>query len=342
MSEELTRARARRGFRGRERGGAARGARRPGAGRIARALVVLSALAIVVAMLPTGGHHVAPGPPPPPAPGALDVRTAGTSLGHIELRGYVRGGQLDHAALSSAVARVVPHEKAVRRGAARIVYRYDVAGALRDAGRVTLPGRTLEVRARALAAEVAAPVVPQALRNDCEATALQVLLATVGTRVDQRRLQAELPRSGPLDPVDRGPVQVWGDPERGFVGRADGGGAAGGFGVYQGPIRALAGAHGHRLGDLTGGDPAAVYQRLLEGHAVMVWVGLSDGPYGHWRSPEGRLVGVNFGEHSVVLTGMRRDGGLTVVNPLQGTREVWTKGDFVRRWGLLGRRALTT
>ena len=54
----------------------------------------------------------------------------------------------------------------------------------------------------------------------------------------------------------------------------------------------------------------------------MAWVGLSDGPYGRWRSPRGRTIQVNFGEHTVVLKGIRADGSIRVVNPLEGTREL--------------------
>ncbi len=135
---------------------------------------------------------------------------------------------------------------------------------------------------------------------------------------------------------------MWGDPELGFVGRPDGGGTAGGFGVYPGPVAAVAKRNGRALSDLTRASPKRVYRRLLEGRAVMAWVGLSEGPYDTWRSPRGRSVRVNFGEHTVVLAGIRRDGSLRVVNPLQGTAEVWSRAKFEAMWALLGRRALST
>lgn len=72
----------------------------------------------------------------------------------------------------------------------------------------------------------------------------------------------------------------------------------------------------------------------------MVWIGLSDGPYGIWRSPGGKPIRVNFGEHTVVLNGMTRNGDLRVINPLRGTAEVWTRARFESAWALLGRRAL--
>lgn len=133
---------------------------------------------------------------------------------------------------------------------------------------------------------------------------------------------------------------MWGDPELGYVGRPDGGGVAGGFGIYPGPVRATAAKYGRKLHVLSSRSPRAVYDQIFDGHAVMVWIGLSDGPYGAWRSPQGRPVRVNFGEHTVVLHGVRADGGLLVSNPLQGTRETWTKRRFESMWERLGRRAL--
>ena len=90
----------------------------------------------------------------------------------------------------------------------------------------------------------------------------------------------------------------------GFVGRADGGGPAGGFGVYQSPIADLARRHGVVLRDLSHQSPNDIYRTLLSGHPVMVWVALSGGPYASWHSPAGKIVNVNYGEHAVVLSGV--------------------------------------
>lgn len=182
----------------------------------------------------------------------------------------------------------------------------------------------------------AVPVVQQKLRNGCEAAALSILLDALGRPVDQLAVQRTFRRSGPADPVGG----VWGDPDRGFVGRAAGGGVAGGFGVYPGPVAAAARRLGQRLRDLTGEPVAKVYDELRAGNPVMVWVGLSDGPYGSWTSPAGRAIRVNFGEHTVVLAGLTRSGRIIVSNPLHGTRDIWSRMTFEGRWKLLGHRAL--
>jgi uncharacterized protein YvpB len=202
-------------------------------------------------------------------------------------------------------------------------------------------GGTLELPTRPVSTYIRLPVIKQALRNNCETAALAMTLAAQGVRVPQLELQRQLPRSGPLDPqLERGAeLPVWGDPGKGFVGRADGGGSAGGYGVYEPPIKALAARHGARLVDLSRRSAVGIYAHLLSGRPVIAWVGLSDGPFMTWRTPGGRRVTGNFGEHTVVLTGVRGDR-VFVNDPLIGERLVWTRAEFEPLWRRLGRRAL--
>lgn len=236
----------------------------------------------------------------------------------------------------------VPSRLRERRGLGRVTLETDreaLAAAVDDV--LAAGGGTVRVPARAIAAESRLPIVQQALRNNCETAALSMLLAGKGVRIDQLELQEQLPSSGPADP-EPSPLteaSTWGDPDEGFVGRADGGGTSGGYGIYQGPIAALAERHGVELDDLSEKPPAAIYNRLLEGRPVMVWVGLSDGPYQTWRTPDGGEVTGNFGEHTVVLTGIQGDD-ISVNDPLVGERTTWTRAYFEELWARLGRRAL--
>ncbi len=185
------------------------------------------------------------------------------------------------------------------------------------------------------------PVVKQLLRNGCETASLSMLLAARGVQVSQLTLQRRLPRSGPLDPIIQpgNPLPIWGDPDEGFVGRVAGGGPAGGFGVYQGPIRRLAATYGVRLDDLSRHPAGELYRRLAAGRPVMAWVGLTEGPYRRWRTSAGREISVNFGEHAIVLTATRGNS-VEFNDPLTGGRASWSRTLFERRWRLLGRRAL--
>ena len=200
---------------------------------------------------------------------------------------------------------------------------------------------TVDLPVVPLRTTIAIRPVRQVLHNDCESTALSMLLAAAGVRAGQLELQERLPRSGPLDPepVAGSTLFRWGDPERGFVGRAAGGGTEGGFGVYEGPIRALAARYGVRLLDLHRHSFAVVRHNLLAGHAVLAWVGLEDGPFLSWLTPSGRRITVNLNEHAVALVGAG-PGYVLVNNPLTGRRERWSDELFSYRWRLLGRRAL--
>lgn len=185
------------------------------------------------------------------------------------------------------------------------------------------------------------PPVRQALRNNCETAALSMLLAAHGVRVDQLTLQRRLAKSGPADPLIRPEgMLVWGDPDKGFVGRVAGGGSHGGYGVYTAPIKALAAGYGVRLRSLNRHPASAIYARLRAGRAVMVWVGLSAGPYLRWRTAAGKTIVGNFGEHTVVLTALNGDT-LTLNDPLSGRRLSWRRRAFEAMWARLGYRALS-
>lgn len=271
----------------------------------------------------------------PASRAVVELRLDGQAVGRVR----VRDGDGRRPSLDRLVAKV-PGAATVHLGAASVAVRI---ARVRTAQRILSSGAgTVTVASRPLAASIRAPVVAQRLRNNCETAALSVLLATTGVRVDQLTLQREVARSGPLDPRQTPAGLVWGDPDRGFVGRADGSGPWGGFGVYPRPIASLAERHGRQLRNLSDSPASLLYRQLLAGHAVLAWVALGDGPYRSWRSPTGRQVRVNLNEHTIVLTGIRADGTLDVINVLYGTREQWSQSRFERAFALLGRRALAT
>lgn len=286
------------------------------------------------ARAPQGNVPLAHGQPP----AKLRLRLGPTTVASATV---ARVRQMTPSRLARWLAKV-PATHRTRRGLATITFRTDRAGLKRAVhGALATGGGAIRVPQRPVAATIRLPIIKQALRNNCEAAALSTLLVARRIHVDQLTLQRQVARSGPLDPQPRtGAVPLWGDPERGFVGRPDGGGTAGGYGVYQRPIRALARRHGAALTDLTGRSPSAVYQRLLGGRPVMAWVGLSTGPYKTWRTPGGRTVTGNFGEHTVVITGIEGDQ-LAVNDPLTGQRLTWTKAQFEQMWTRLGQRALS-
>ncbi|WP_217922008.1 C39 family peptidase [Miltoncostaea oceani] len=307
-------------------------------------VAVGAAVLAAVVVLTTNGAFSSPITVPPPAtpevaqPVALEIRLGTARRTRVELASALREEILDPDRVRALLSAGVPSRWVVRSATGTVVYRLSRRLALRAILRSDED--VVRLAARPVASTIAAPTIAQQLRNNCESAALEILLATTGRRIPQSSLQADLPVSGGLDPVDDGTARVWGDPELGYVGRPDGGGTAGGFGVYEGPIMEVAERRGVQLDRLSGRPSAEIVRRVRAGYAVMVWVGLSAGPYGEWRSPAGRRVRVNFGEHTVVLAGVTADGRLRVVNPLEGTREVWTRERFEAMWRLLDRRAV--
>lgn len=292
---------------------------------------IVAAVAIVVAGIGSGGS----GGSDPAPPRYVRIELGGQTLARQ------RVGQLRRPAAQTEAIASIPAKRTVRHGKATIddeVDRAAAAAALRRA--VARGGGTVTVPERPVAAAIAVPMIGQVLQDDCEATALSMVLGYSGHPVDQLTLQRQVAHSPPLDPtVAADGSEVWGDPGEGFVGRADGGGPAGGFGVYQKPIRALARRHGLAMGELTGSRPGAVYAALLAGRPVLAWVALSEGPYASWVSPAGKPIRINYGEHAVVLTGVEGDE-VHVNDPLSGERLIWTKQQFEQMWAGLGHRAL--
>lgn len=296
------------------------------------ALLAAATVALVAVIAGRGGSDLSGGSS---SPAVVRLELGGRELASA------RVSALSRPRAQAALVASLPAQRTLHRDGATIRLRVDRSRAEAAIANVTRSGGgTVTVPEHPVAASIAVPVVKQALQNNCETASLAMLLSFRGRRTDQLTLQRRIAHSPPLDPTVAGDgSEVWGDPSRGFVGRADGGGPAGGFGVYQGPVEALAAREGVKLRDLTGASPAAVYRALLGGHPVMAWVALAPGPYATWQTPSGRIVHVNWGEHALVLSGVGPDQ-VRVNEPLEGTRVTWSKEEFESMWRALGSRAL--
>lgn len=268
------------------------------------------------------------------------IELDGKPLLVIDLEGFDNDGQFDDVAFREEVVRRLTPTRTLRGRRAAVTYKIDRRATSRRAAALGLDGGTVEARAEPAASKIRVPVLKQRYRNNCETASLAAVMAVQKERISQAQLQTDLARSGPVDPKETPDGRVWGDPDKGFVGRVAGGGVAGGFGVYPQPIAKLARLNGVVLKNMTGVRPTEIYARVRSGRPVMTWIGLSDGPYGEWLSPEGKAIRVNWGEHVVVLSGISQAGALRVMNPLKGTVETWDQATFESKWALLGERAL--
>lgn len=304
---------------------------------VRRRLVAAGALALVVVavVVVAGSLGGSTRSAPDQDPAIVRLKLAGRIVAQAEATALRRPAAL------TTFLREVPARRTVHQGGATIQLRVERAQARAAAARAARHrGGTVTVVEQPVSSSIRVPLIKQALRDNCETASLAMLLAYRGHPVDQLVLQRRVAHSPPLDPTTAADgSEVWGDPSQGFVGRADGGGPAGGFGVYQGPIKALAAREGVTLHDLSGSSPSAVYRALLTGHPVMVWVALAEGPFAEWQTLAGATVKINWGEHALVLTGIG-PAGIKINDPLSGSHLVWSKEQFEPMWQALGTRAL--
>jgi uncharacterized protein YvpB len=171
------------------------------------------------------------------------------------------------------------------------------------------------------ASVLAVPLYGMALRNDCEATALRMVLAARGipttdqailARIGVDRAHPQFGHSGPLS----------GNPFRAFVGDPNGSEVAGtGFGVYYPPVATAARSYG--VGVPAAGRGVSVAQlqsQVAQGHPAIVWVDYLWRPLAatSYTAYDGtRVPYAGPAEHVVVVTGFSGDT-VTINDPARG------------------------
>lgn len=178
------------------------------------------------------------------------------------------------------------------------------------------------------------PSYRQQLSNDCEATALRMILAGRGIARSDRQLLSSIgvdlkhPHYGYSGPTS-------GDPYRAFVGSPNGSESGGsGYGVFYPPVAAAAAANGVRVLAAQEHYPAAqLYAQLGAGHLAEVWIDYlwrarSSTSY---RAYDGRWIPyAGPAEHAITLVGVTANGVL-VNDPARG--HYWiSKSRFRAGW----------
>ncbi|WP_261303987.1 C39 family peptidase [Paenibacillus andongensis] len=180
--------------------------------------------------------------------------------------------------------------------------------------------------------------------NGCEITSLAMLSTYLKLPYDRQDLINMLakdvtPRQGGQD----GSIDVWGDPNQGFVGDITGSDM--GYGVYHKPIRDLL-AHiynDHAL-DMTGNEFSEVEKQVALDHPVIIWTTSNFTPsneWVEWKAKDGSTIHATFEEHAVLLVGYDEEN-VYVNNPLNGKKaEKIAKQPFIESWKQLGKQAVT-
>jgi len=200
------------------------------------------------------------------------------------------------------------------------------------------------VPAHAAGNRIAAPVLQQQRSLSCEAAALRIALAAKGIDVTEdwilNAIGADL--RGPV--LGGNGVVQWGDPYATFVGNVNGSEPGyTGYGVYGPPIAFAAGLAGASATAMEGVDPQTLYQQVMNGNPVVVWVvnHLGTTSLKTWTAWDGRTVPYSVGEHAMALLGVDYDAGTVVLgDPGNGTQGTVAMAKFESSFASFGRMAV--
>lgn len=171
----------------------------------------------------------------------------------------------------------------------------------------------------------------------CEIASLKMALNFKLKDVTETELWVHMPYT---DYLPRRAGNIWGDPDKGFVGSINGTMPDGGYGIHEGPIAQLARRYGEAK-EMTGGTLEELIAEIDAGNPVIVWSG-----YGKdisWNTPEGKFVRAYKGTHVRVLTGYvgsaKNPESLIMMDPIYG-KVWWSQEKFMNQWEALGKRAV--
>lgn len=173
----------------------------------------------------------------------------------------------------------------------------------------------------------------------CEIASLKMILDYRGLDVSESDLLKKLPFS------DRGPrkLNVWGDPDIGFVGNIDGSMPKNtGYGVYEKPLSNLAGLW--RKAEVISNKPLErIVGELDRGNPIIVWGALGGGKDNSWYTPEGKYIKAVKGAHVRVLKGYtgtsKNPSEVILMDPIYGEIR-WPVKKFLANWAMLENRAV--
>lgn len=191
-----------------------------------------------------------------------------------------------------------------------------------------------------------APLISQnpELRRGCEVTSLAMMLQYAGVNVGKMTLAAKVRKD--TTPYRRmNGTLFFGNPNNGFVGNMYSFNYPG-YGVYHGPIKALADQYlPGRVVDFTGSPFETIYRYLDNGKPVWVvnnvmFDTVPSQYWQRWQTPAGPIR-ITMKEHSVLVTGY--DQNYVYFNdPLANIKnKKVSKAVFKRGWEQMGRQAIS-
>ncbi|OHA78576.1 MAG: hypothetical protein A2658_02190 [Candidatus Yonathbacteria bacterium RIFCSPHIGHO2_01_FULL_44_19] len=171
------------------------------------------------------------------------------------------------------------------------------------------------------------PYFKQLYSRSCEAASLRMALAYYGISTDDMAIIQKMgynPRSKDKE------NNVWDDPHKMFVGDASKDNGEG-YGVYGEPVALAATKFGRNAEYVKASaiTPKFLAKNIREGYPIVLWGYTSLGAgVTTWKTPEGKEITANFGEHARLVVGVYGSvefpAGFYLHDPLSGAEyEYW-------------------
>lgn len=167
----------------------------------------------------------------------------------------------------------------------------------------------------------------------CEAAALKMALAGKGVKVTEDAIMKHVG----YDPTPhRG--NVWGDPDKAFVGLITGKQNTTGYGVHWDPIAAAA-RHWRPATAFSGWTPVQLADAITKGNPVVIWGVVGRSYADPWKTPTGKKVAAWKGEHARTVVGFIGPASAPtafIINDPYVGRITWTTAALVSNWATFG------
>lgn len=176
---------------------------------------------------------------------------------------------------------------------------------------------------------LAVPLDYQDRPLSCEAAALKMALNYRGVSVSESDIMAVVG----YDPTIKS-GNIWGDPDRAFVGNIDGSQNSTGYGVHWEPIARAAKTWRNALA-FSGWSATELAWEIEAGNPVVIWGVLGSGYLDPWFTPAGRSIVAWKGEHARTVIGYvgstANPTAFIINDPIVG-RLTWSTAKLLANW----------
>ncbi|MCC2631645.1 MAG: peptidase C39-like protein [Patescibacteria group bacterium] len=174
------------------------------------------------------------------------------------------------------------------------------------------------------------PVYFQARPLSCEVASLKMALGYRGISVGEDELLSQVG----YDTESAREGNIWGDPDKGFVGNVNGRQNTTGYGVHRGPIARVASQYRSSTA-FSGWGITELTSALEKGNPVVMWGVFPGSTRDSWETPEGKTISTWRGEHVRTVIGFKGKASnpthIIMNDPISG-RLTWDVGTYMANW----------